>query len=81
MIGFPKRTQDDTIVFTIFTEDNNIEFYFTLDDRITHKKDRKYQYLHEVNQNSFLVTDENMGLCLYMMVSDVGSQLYSLITI
>ena len=29
-------------------------------------KDRKDQYLHEVSLNSFLVTDENMGLCLYM---------------
>ena len=31
------------------------------------QKDRKDQYLHEVSLNSFLVTDENMGLCLYIL--------------
>ena len=40
VIGFLEGTQDDTIVFTIFidiyfTEDKYIEFYFTLDGRIT----------------------------------------------
>ena len=33
------------------------------------KKDRKDQYLHEVSQNSFFVTNENMGLCLYIRLN------------
>ena len=37
-------------------------------DRLS-KKDRKDQYLHEVRQNSFLVTDENMGLCLCIYIN------------
>ena len=34
-------------------------------DRVS-KKDRKDQYLHEVSKIMFLVTNENMGLCLYI---------------
>ena len=32
------------------------------------KKDRKDQYLHNVDYNEVLVIDENMGLCLYITV-------------
>ena len=35
---------------------------------IPSKKDRKDQYLHKVDQNEVLVTDENMGLCPYIHI-------------
>ena len=40
-----------------------------MNDKITaarQREDRKDQYLHKVDKNEFLVTDENMGLCLYI---------------